>query len=217
MEKTKQKRQISGGVYLVIDPSMKEELLILKLEQILKEKIAAVQIWDNFSSSEEEQVKLVDHISEICHEKDVPVFLNNKWKLLKKTKADGVHFDEIPEDFEYIRKNSKENALFGLTCNNDISVINQAEGHHLDYISFCSVFPSQTSNNCELVSFDAIKKARKITGMPIFLAGGIQHSNVTELKDLSFDGIAVVSGIMSAEDPGSATRNYINEIKKLKK
>ncbi|MDT0677265.1 thiamine phosphate synthase [Autumnicola musiva] len=217
MKKQKQKRQISGGVYLVIDPSMNEEELILKLEQVLKEKIAAVQIWDHFSTSGDEQVKLVNRISEICHERDVPVFLNNQWELLKKTKADGVHFDEIPKDFENIRNNSEENALFGLTCNNDLFIIKWAEEHHLDYISFCSVFPSPTDNSCELVTFDAIKKARGITDMPIFLAGGIQHSNIRELKDLDFDGIAVVSGIMSAEDPESSTKDYLSELKKLKK
>ncbi|WP_373057616.1 thiamine phosphate synthase [Zunongwangia sp. H14] len=210
------KKQISGGIYLVIDPAVKEEELFFKLKIILSQEIAAVQIWDNFSSSEEEQLRIVNQVVNICHSKNVPVLLNNNWKLLEKSKADGVHFDEVPEDFEIVRKNSEENALFGLTCNNDLSVIEWAEKHELDYISFCSMFPSQTSNSCEIVTHESVKKAREITKMPIFLAGGIQDSNVAALKDLDFDGIAVVSGIMSAKDPGAATKNYLTELNKLK-
>ena len=207
--------KIRGGLYLVLDPSMNRKELFLKLKEVLEEEIAVVQIWDNFSPSVDEG-KLVNEICDLCHSRNVPVFLNNNWHLMKSTQADGIHFDIIPENFSKIRNELSADCMFGVTCTNDLSVIQWAHDNKLDYISFCSIFPSKTSNSCELVSFETIKKAREITSMPIFLAGGIQYQNIKELERIEFEGVAVISGIMSSENPGQATREYLSELKRIK-
>jgi thiamine-phosphate pyrophosphorylase len=208
-------RKISGEVYVVIDPSMEESELLNKLEQVLAEDIAAVQVWDNFPAFVN-KIALVNRICNACHKKNVPVILNNEADLLEYTAADGIHFDQVPKDFEDIKKRSGQGHLFGITCTNDLSVVEWAERNQLDYISFCSVFPSQSSNSCEPVSFESIRKARNITSLPLFLAGGIRTGNIKELKTLDFEGVAVISGIMSAENPGKAIKEYLKEIKSIK-
>lgn len=101
----------------------------------------------------------------------------------------------------------------GITVNNDLSLVQWANDNSFDYISFCSIFPSTTSNSCQLVKFETITKARTITQMPIFLAGGIQPENIYQLNNLDYDGVAVVSGIMSADDPFEKANKYLNELK----
>jgi thiamine-phosphate pyrophosphorylase len=204
-------KKIGKGVYLVIDPSMTEVTLLDKLERVLSGSMAALQIWDNYPENEP-SLALIEKICALCHSQDVPVFLNNRWEYICKTPADGVHFDGIPTDFNAIRKALPATTLFGLTCNNDLEDIKWAEANHLDYISFCSVFPSSTSNSCELVRFETIQKASEITSMPVFLAGGIRPDNLGKLSNLRFSGIAVVSGIMSAEDPQQALIQYNNKL-----
>lgn len=206
-------KQISGGIYLVVDPSMNKSELLGRLFEILKEdNIAAVQIWDNFPASEE-KVNLVEKICALCHKNTVPVFVNNEWQLLNSTNADGVHFDKIPINLDEIRAGINKECLIGITCNNDPGVIKWADENDLTYISFCSVFPSSTSNSCELVDFETIREARKITAMPIFLAGGIKPGNIRKLKDLDFQGVAVISGIMNSRDPVKAAKEYDKELK----
>ncbi len=210
------KQQIKEGLYLVVDPEMEKTVLIDKLRQIMeKSEIAAVQVWDNFKNIEN-QISLINEICKICKNYKVPVLLNNNWNLLSRTEASGVHFDEIPNNFKEIKKNISANALLGLTCNNDLETVRWAETNMLDYISFCSIFPSSTANSCDLVDFEIIKEARKITEMPIFLAGGIKPSNMHLLKELDFEGVAVISGIMSAENPSISAENYNSEFKKIK-
>lgn len=211
-----QKKKISGEIYLVIDPSMKEAELLKIISSLKGEDIAALQVWDNFASVSDKE-ELVVKIIQICSGKDIPVLINNDWQLAKAANADGVHFDEIPENLDFVRKELKKDSLFGLTCNNDLEVISQAEKLQLDYISFCSIFPSGTSNSCELVSFDTLKKARELTRLPIFLAGGIKPENICKLAGVDFEGVAVISGIMGAEKPAAATREYLTQIKKIRK
>lgn len=200
-----------GGVYLVVDPSMEEKILLKKLEQALQEKVVAVQIWDNFQAEQEITI-LIDKICDLCHAEEVPALINNRWDLLIDTALDGVHFDDIPEDIARIRQKVGKNFLSGLTCNNDLSWLEWAEKHHFDYISFCSVFPSQTSNSCDLVEIDTIRKAKERSTLPLFLAGGISPENMEKLKDLKYEGVAVVSGIMNRDNPGEAVQNYLKKL-----
>ncbi|MGY5851435.1 thiamine phosphate synthase [Salegentibacter sp. F14] len=199
------------GIYLVVDPSMEEKILLKRLQQALQEKILAVQIWDNFNT-EKEVLMLANKICELSHASEVPVFINNRWELLADAPLDGVHFDEIPQDINRIRGMLRKEFLCGLTCNNDLKCLDWAEKHQFDYISFCSIFPSTTSNSCELVDFETIREAKERSSLPIFLAGGINPENMEKLNDLKYEGIAVVSGIMNADNPGEAVQNYMKKL-----
>jgi len=207
MEMNTTKSKISSGIYLVIDPSMDELLLLNKLTLCLKEKLAAVQIWDNFKA-EQNISGLIRKICDLCQAKNVPVLINNKWELLNDFLLDGVHFDEIPENYSAIKESINKPFLSGLTCNNDLTVVDWASKNKLDYISFCSIFPSCTANSCELVSFNTINQAAKRYSLPIFLAGGIKPENLDKLKELDYEGIAVISGIMSSDRPDESIKKY---------
>ncbi|CAN5480615.1 hypothetical protein BH23BAC1_BH23BAC1_23830 [soil metagenome] len=205
------KNYIKGGIYLIIDPSQEHAKVIKNLEQLVSQPIAAVQIWDILKEVKNAG-KLIGDICKLCHDHGIPVLINNRWENLHHLPLDGVHFDQIPNNLSEIRKEINRDFICGITCNNDLKVVKWAEQNRIDYISFCSIFPSSTSNSCELVSFDTIKKARKITSMPIFLAGGIKPENIANLKELPYNGIAVVSGIMSAAQPDQALNNYHKKI-----
>jgi len=209
------KKIISQGIYLVIDPSMDKDVLLDKLHQAISGNIVAVQIWDNFRP-ETDIIALIHEISKICRSKNIPVLINNRWELLLSTELDGVHFDEVPANFAQIKQLIGNKGILGITCGNELSVVKWAHDQQLDYISFCSIFPSTTANSCELVSFDTIKATRAITSLPIFLAGGIRPENIPQLKGLGATGIAVVSGIMSAEQPMEALQRYEQALSELR-
>jgi len=204
MEMMKNKKK---GIYLIIDPAKEEAVLLDKIANALGEEIVALQIWDNFQENQNIH-QLIEKICEIGHKQNVPVLINNHWELLKSTPLDGAHFDDIPENWKEIKSEISKEHIIGLTCNNDLSLVEWAAKNQLDYISFCSLFPSATSNSCELVSFDTIRKAKKEYSIPVFLAGGINPQNLALINDLDFDGIAIVSGIMEAKAPKKAIQKY---------
>lgn len=205
------KRKMGSGIYLILDPSMDEAVLLNKLVMCLNDRLAAVQIWDNFNDNDS-IIVLTNKICNLCHAKNVPVLINNHWELLNKTDLDGVHFDIIPENYKEIKGRINKTFVSGLTCNNDLTWVEWASRNNLDYISFCSVFPSQTANSCEIVHFNTMQKASKHYDIPIYLAGGITADNLGQLKGLNFKGIAVVSGIMSATNPSESIQNYLEKL-----
>lgn len=210
MEVMQKQRKIGPGIYLVIDPSMDKEVLYSKLDAVLKEKIAALQIWDNFGE-EEDIPALIGELCRRCHARDVPVLINNRWQYLTNTPLDGVHFDAIPERYESIRAEVNRPFISGITCTNDMQPVVWAKGHGVDYISFCSMFPSATAGDCELVDHDSVRRATAIYDGLVFLAGGIKPSNISELSNLRYAGVAVISGIMNSDAPDHSIREYIKK------
>ena len=205
-------RPIGTGVYLVIDPAMDKKELYDKLEAVLTERIAAVQIWDHFRGGDD-ITELIDGLCRRCHAKDVPVLINNQWSYLADTPLDGVHFDAIPSDFEVIQAAIGRTFRCGITCTNDMAPVHWARDRRADYISFCSMFPSRTAGSCEIVSPASVRGAKASFGGPIFLAGGIRPDNVAQLKKFRCAGIAVISGIMGSDTPTEAIRQYQKHIR----
>lgn len=70
------------------------------------------------------------------------------------------------------------------------------------------MFPSKSAGECELVSAETVRAARKMTGLPIFLAGGISLQNVETLKDTGMNGVAVISSVLNAEDPRQTVTRF---------
>lgn len=203
---------LKRGLYLVVDPAMELSELTRRLDQIIDKGIVAVQIWDNFRT-EGDLDTISSQVIKICNRASVPVILNNHWEEAVQLGADGVHFDSIPQEWTRIKTQCPDEMLLGLTVNNDLNIAEWAVHEGFDYVSFCSMFPSSTANSCDLVAFDSVRELIQTHDIMVFLAGGIRHDNVDKLKELDYYGIAVVSGVMGAEDPCVAVELYLKNIK----
>lgn len=203
----KENRLKAGGIYVVVDPQQDEKLLLQRLEIIVEKGVTAVQIWDHFNENQDVEA-LVVKIQQLCMPRHIPLLINNRWEYVSKMGLDGIHFDHIPQNLADIKSKVGAKTIIGLTCGNAMESIEWAAQNKIDYISFCSLFPSISAGPCELVSHTVIRKARKLYKGTLYLAGGIHPNNLMDLSDLEFDGIAVISGLMDAEYPGRALEAY---------
>ncbi|HUH28722.1 thiamine phosphate synthase [Gelidibacter sp.] len=209
------KKSIPSGIYLVVDPSMEEQVLLDKLAISLTKDIAAVQIWDNFKNVHN-PTALIQKICSLCAKYNTLVLINNQWKYLKTMNLDGVHFDKLPSDLNEVRRTINKEIIIGLTCGNNLDAVEWAAKNAIDYISFCSMFPSSSIGHCEIITHETVKKAAQIFNKPLFLAGGINPENLKQLDELNYQGIAVISGVMNVENPAIAIDKYRKNIKPIK-
>lgn len=206
------RRSISGGLYLVVDPALGLEGLLPTIEGAIQGGVDVLQIWNNWSHRQD-KLQVVATICALAHSHDVPVLINEAWELMLCTPLDGVHFDALPADLTAIRQKVGRPFLCGLTCGNDLSRVHWAEKNGLTYISFCSLYPSPSAGVCEIVRKETVREARRLTSLPIFLAGGITLENVDELHATGMNGIALISAILKADDPRQATKAFKNKLK----
>ena len=207
------KKNITGGIYLIIDPALGIDFVLPKVEQAIEGGVNILQIWDHWKDLQNKK-EFIDAICNCAHEKNIPVLINNEWQWLKTTTLDGVHFDDLPPIITEIKNIVGKDFLIGVTCGNDINKITDAINSCVDYLSFCSMFPTVSAQNCEIVNIEIVKKIRDMTTLPIFLAGGITLSNIDELNSTGMDGIALVSGIMKSEDPKIISKAFKEKLNK---
>lgn len=202
----------------MLNPAMDTPLLLNRLKQALEGGVQVLQIWNNWPGSFHlaEKQALIKAICDISSVYEVPLLINEEWQLLKDSGLAGVHFDQIPENYEAIKSGIKRDFIAGITCSNNLKVVEWAEQNQLDYISFCAMFPSSSAGSCEIVRPETVKKAREITHMPLFISGGITAGNMTSLKDLDFSGVAVISGILNADAPKKSALAYTHALNQLK-
>jgi len=205
--------KITGGIYLVLNPAIDEKILLAKLQSALLGGIQVVQIWNNWQPGAD-KTALIEKIAAICKPYSVPLLINADWTLLRDIPAlDGVHFDEVPTSLSVIRNAVNRPFLTGITCTGNLDTVVWARDHQLDYVSFCSMFPSSSAGSCDIVMPTTVRRACELTRMPIFVAGGITPQNISELKKLTpFDGIAMISGILSADDPEEKVKEFKNAL-----
>lgn len=208
------KLQITAGVYLVVDPAIDRSLLLSKLAPALKAGINAVQIWNNWPAGADKQA-CIAAVSGLCRAYQVPLLIDNDWELLiGSPHLDGVHFDTIPPNYDEIQEKVARPFIAGITCSGDLEVVRWAEKAGLDYISFCAMFPSVSAGSCAIVMPSVVKEARDITNIPLFVSGGITPENMVSLRQLTpFDGVAVISGVMSTDDPYAKVKLYQDALK----
>lgn len=207
------KKTISDGVYLVIDPLIGPDKILSQLKLIKNEKIAAIQIWNN-PKTKDVAFSLIENIIALFENSATPILINNNWQLLKTLPLDGVHFDEVPKNLSAIEAEISRPFIKGLTLQNDLMAVEKDNNLKFDYLSFCSLFPSLTAKNCEIVSFETIKKCRQRTTRPIFLAGGIRLDNMASILQLPANGIAVVSAVMNASNPLEVIQKFNSILKR---
>jgi thiamine-phosphate pyrophosphorylase len=207
------KRQINNGVYLIADPSTEINLLCSKIEKALEGGICAVQLWNHWKNNADKQ-KIINRVHDLTKFGGIPLILNEFFDFTETSDFEGIHLDK-PDDTRLKYLNMFPDLIWGLTCSNNLNDMIWANEHNLDYISFCSMFPSSTSNSCELVTAETVKRANEIFQNPVFLAGGINHQTLPLLKNSRFDGIALVSAIMDSPNPKKEVEIYLKEIKKI--
>lgn len=207
-------RKITGGIYLVVDPSKGDGAIFPVLRRAIAGGVDVVQIWDHWLPGQAKE-PLIEEICAEAHAHGIPVLINEDWRLLLNTPLDGVHFDNEP-NIAAIREQVARPLIAGITCGNELARVNWAIRNQMDYISFCSMFPSGSALTCELVSVETVQRARELTDIPVFLAGGITPENIRSLAATHMDGIAVIGGIMKAADPEQSTLNYKQALLELK-
>lgn len=195
------------GVYVILDLRTFQNDHLQKLEDVLTEQVLAVQLWDNLTDYTMYE-GLINVIVSLLKKHQIPILINNRMDLLERHHFDGVHFDEVPANWSTI-SSQLTNKIIGITCTNDREILEWAQQQPVDYVSFCSMFPSANNSRCELVDTRIIAEFQEKSDIPFFLSGGVTAENIAELNALSYQGIALVSGLMHHEKPKEMLHNMI--------
>ena len=196
-------------LYAVTDQSwLKEgETLLDVVKEVLKNGATFLQIREKDLSEadfEAEAKKLQD----ICKEYHVPYVVNDNVEIAIKIEADGVHVGQSDIKGRNIRAMIGDDKILGISAGTVEEAIS-AEQAGADYIGVGAIFGTSTKKNARNMTMDRLKEIVDAVTIPVVAIGGINASNILEFVGSKVDGVAVVSAIFAAKNPGEATKDLL--------
>lgn len=206
MKFSKEEIRNSMLLYAVTDRMwLKEgESLVSVCEEVLKNGATFLQIREK-ELEESAFEKEAEKLRALCAEYHVPYVVNDSVEIAIESNADGVHVGQSDIKGRDIRAMIGPDKILGISAGTVEEAI-AAEKSGADYIGVGAVFATGTKKNARNLSMEQLRAICAAVSIPIVAIGGINGTNMKELEGSGVNGVAVVSAIFAAEDPGQATK-----------
>lgn len=209
MKFTRDEIRKSMLLYAVTDQMwLKEgETLLDVCENVLENGATFLQIREKDLSEEafeQEAAKLKD----LCARYRVPYVVNDSVEIAVDIDADGVHVGQSDIKGRDIRAIIGPDKILGISAGTVEEAV-AAEKAGADYIGVGAVFATSTKKNARNLSREQLLAICNAVTIPVVAIGGISAGNILELSGSGVDGVAVVSAIFGAQDPGKATAELL--------
>lgn len=192
-------------LYAVTDRSWLKEgqSLTSVCEEVLAGGATFLQIREKDLAPEAFEAEAAE-LKALCALHRVPYVVNDSVEIALAIDADGVHVGQSDIMGRDIHAMIGEDKILGISAGTvEEAVAAQRAG--ADYIGVGAVFGTSTKKNARNMTVEKLKEIRSAVSIPVVAIGGINAGNLRELRGSGVDGIAVVSAIFAAENPGKAT------------
>lgn len=146
----------------------------------------------------------------------VSFFVNDRPDVALLTGASGVHVGQEDLDVEQTRRVIGREKLVGVSTHN-LEQFELAAASSADYIAIGPIYSTLTKTNpAPVVGADFVRRVRVLTDKAIVAIGGITLERAASVIEAGADSVAVVSGILSAPNPGESARLYMKTLESAK-
>ena len=215
MRFTKEEIKNSMLLYAVTDRAwLKEnESLTSVCQSVLENGATFLQIREK-DLDEDTFEQEAQSLKSLCAEYHIPFVVNDSVEIALEIDADGVHVGQSDIKGRDIRNLIGDEKILGISAGTVEEAI-AAEKAGADYIGVGAVFGTSTKKNARYLTVGKLKEISESVSIPVVAIGGISASNIMELKNSGVDGVAVVSAIFAAENPGEATAELLRLSKEM--
>jgi thiamine-phosphate pyrophosphorylase len=176
-----------------------EEIVLAAIEG----GVTVVQLRDKQASTR----VLLEHalrLKALLEPRGVPLIVNDRIDVAMAARADGVHLGQDDMPPVIARRLVGEEMLIGLSVSDRVEA-DTADREIVDYCGIGSVFPTGTKSDAgEAIGPGFAQELRELVALPSVAIGGINAGNAGQLRGSGIEGLAVVSAICAADDPGAA-------------
>lgn len=171
------------------------------------------------NASDDEVEKTALEVQRLCKNHNATFIIDDRVKLVKKIKSDGVHLGKNDMPIAEARNILGKDFIIGGTANTFEDVVS----HHqsgADYIG-CGPFRFTTTKEklspiLGLEGYASIVRKMKENNinLPIVAIGGITYDDIPEIMHTGVTGIALSGTVLRAENPVEETKRIIDIINK---
>ncbi|HEX6941018.1 MAG TPA: thiamine phosphate synthase [Longimicrobiales bacterium] len=139
------------------------------------------------------------------------LFVNDRLDVALAAGADGVHLGPADLPLAAARRVAPRPFLIGVSTD-DPAAAARAAAEGADYIGCGAVFGTRSKAEAaaERIGPERVAAVAGAVPIPVVAIGGITPENAASLAGTGAAGIAVISAVMSAPDPGDAVRRLLD-------
>ncbi|NNK56170.1 MAG: thiamine phosphate synthase [Desulfofustis sp.] len=142
----------------------------------------------------------------LLRDRRIPLIINDRLDIALAVEADGVHLGQSDMPLAMARKIAGSSLIIGISAESTDDAL-KAEQEGADYIGISPVFSTPTKTDTAApLDLGGVNKICGLVDIPLVGIGGINRYNAASVIGAGADGVAVVSAIVSADDPTDATR-----------
>ena len=141
-----------------------------------------------------------------AHAAGALLVVNDRPDVARVAGADGVHVGQDDLEPADVRRLLPGGAIVGVSTHGPAQLAAAAAGG-ADYVAVGPVFATTTKDRPDpVVGLEFVRLARRATPGPLVAIGGITPGNAADVVAAGADGVAVISALLRAPDPGEAFR-----------
>ncbi len=194
---------------LVTDRSFRPEAEFLStIEAAIDAGVTWVQFREKSGLTDRAAFKLAREVRELTLRKNVPLIIDDRLDLAMAVDADGVHLGQTDLPLAAARGLWKTGKLWGISVFTPEQA-QTARREGADYVGVGALFPTGTKTDALPVAPIGLP-ALTAVGLPVIGIGGITPELTADLRRRGCAGVAVVSAVWGARDPGAAVTAFVD-------
>lgn len=203
-------------LYALADPAVSGDRSLADLAKRIAGSATLVQLRDKHGSTRTmlaEARALIGVLAPL----DIPLLINDRVDVALAAEADGVHIGQDDMPAADARLLLGKTAIIGLSVKT-LEQAREAPLDLLDYVAIGGVYGTTSKDNTSApIGIDGLRSIVQVIRarepkFPICAIAGINASNAADVIAAGADGIAVISALSMAPDPGLAARTLRNAV-----
>jgi thiamine-phosphate pyrophosphorylase len=199
-------RAVDVRLYLVTDATLSRGRALAEVvRQAVAGGVTVVQLREKQASTRA-FVARAEELAALLAPSRVPLIINDRIDVALAVGAAGVHLGQDDMPAAKARRLLGDDQVLGVSVSTPEEAT-RAEADGADYLAVSPLYATPTKRDAPTpVGLAGLAAIRAATRLPLVAIGGLDADNLTPVLARGADGIAVVSAIMAADDPGAATR-----------
>jgi thiamine-phosphate pyrophosphorylase len=137
----------------------------------------------------------------------VPLVINDRVDIALAVDAEGIHVGQKDMPVAQVRALAP-GRIVGLSITNAAQMVG-ADTQMCDYLGVGPLYLQQTKPDASTpLGVDGFAKLRAMTDRPVMAIGGLKAGNSAPVIAAGANGLAIVTGIISAKDPRAAAAEF---------
>ena len=199
------------SLYLVTDQNLAQHrALEWIIEQAVLGGVTMVQLREKQANTRR-FLQQAERLKAVLDEFEVPLIINDRLDIALAIDADGLHVGQEDLPYPLARKILGPQKIIGLSIES-FQQAQEAQHFDVDYIGI-SMFQTPTKKDMKPpLGIEGVSSIVRFSKHRAVAIGGIKPHNTQLAMGTQVEGIAVVSAIISADDPKEAAKALKHEI-----